>query len=52
MARLGGAYIDLYLLGIRELGAFDLGAGTTRSRPEQSLIIAYLDLLESQMQAQ
>jgi hypothetical protein len=48
MARLGGAYIDLYLLGIKQLGTLDLNAEATSKRPDVELIRDYLDLLQAQ----
>jgi len=48
MARLGGAYIDLYLLGIKQLGTLDLNAEATSKRPDVELIRDFLDLLQAQ----
>ena len=48
MARLGGAYIDLYLLGIKQLGTLDLNAEATSKRPDVELIRDFLDLLQTQ----
>jgi len=48
MARLGGAYIDLYLLGIKQLGTLDLNAEATSKRPDVELISNFLDLLQAQ----
>jgi hypothetical protein len=48
MARLGGAYIDLYLLGIKQLGTFDLNAEAGSKRPEVDLITDFLNLLHTQ----
>lgn len=48
MARLGGAYIDLYLLAIKQIGTFDLNAEADDKRPDEKLIKTFLDLLEIQ----
>lgn len=48
MARLGGAYIDLYLLAIQQLGTFDLNVEARSKRPDIELIERFLDLLQSQ----
>ena len=50
MARLGAAFIDLYLLAIRGIGGFALRGESARANPETRLVTAYLDLLENQMQ--
>jgi hypothetical protein len=49
MARLGGAYVDLYLLAIRQLGSFKLGRAADSEAAAEQLAAAYLDLLENQM---
>lgn len=53
MARLGGAYIDLYLLGIREIGSF---TGTRRSEGAdgsgRNLARRFVELLAAQAQDQ
>lgn len=49
MARLGAAYIDLYLLAIAALGSFSLGRQTERGEPAERLAVEYVDLLEHQM---
>lgn len=48
MTRLGGAYIDLYLLGIKQLGTFGLNVEAGGKRPDIELIRDFLDLLQSQ----
>jgi len=48
MARLGSSYIDLYLLGIRQLGTLDLNAEAAIKRPDVKLIRDFLDLLQAQ----
>ena len=50
MARLGAAYIDLYLLAIAALGSFSLGRQTERREPAERLAVEYVDLLEGQME--
>ena len=49
LARLGAAYIDLYLLAIRELGSFALRQETETERPERRLAREYVKLLADQM---
>lgn len=49
-ARLGHAFIDLYVLAVNRLGSIDLGAREeSEDVPGQDLIGDYLDLLENQM---
>jgi ERCC4-related helicase len=48
MARLGAVFIDLYLLGIKQLGTFDLNVEAKTKRPEVELINDFLDLLQTQ----
>ena len=48
MARLGAAFIDLYLTFIRLIGSFRVRAEMKGDRPEQMLVRAFLDLLERQ----
>jgi len=48
MARLGGAYIDLYLLGIKQLGTLNLNAESKSKRPDVKLIRNFLNLLQAQ----
>lgn len=48
MARLGAAFIDLYLLGIKQLGSFDLNVEAKIKQPEIALINDFLDLLQKQ----
>lgn len=50
MARLGAAFIDLYLLGIKQFGSFDLNVEAKIKRPEIALINDFLDLLQTQSQ--
>ncbi len=50
MSRLGAAYVDLYTLAIRDIGSFDLSREAATPRPEEGLAVAFLDLLEQQMQ--
>ena len=49
MARLGAAYIDLYLLAIAALDSFSLGRQTKQGEPAEKLAVKYVDLLEQQM---
>ena len=49
MARLGAAYIDLYLLAIRDLGSFALRREADTLDAAPRLALAFLDLLEKQM---
>lgn len=51
MARLGGPYIDLYLLVIKQIGTFDLNAEAAGKRPDVKLIKSFLELLQSQSEA-
>ncbi len=51
MARLGGAYIDLYLLGIKQIGTFELNAEAAGKRPDEKLIKRFIDLLQAQSKA-
>lgn len=46
MTRLGAAYIDLYLLAIRQLASFRTRGEV--ERPEERLVDGFLDLLEQQ----
>ena len=48
MARLGSTFIDLYLLGIKQLGTFDLNAEVKIKRPAKALIRDFLNLLQKQ----
>jgi hypothetical protein len=49
-ARLGHAFIDLYVLTVNRLGSIDVGARKeSEESPGQDLIADYLDLLERQM---
>lgn len=48
MARLGATFIDLYLTFIRLIGSFQVRAEMEGDRPEQTLVRAFLDLLERQ----
>ena len=50
MARLGATFIDLYLMFIRLVGSFRMRAEMEGERPEQTLVRAFLDLLERQSQ--
>ena len=47
MARLGAAYIDLYLLAIERIGSFKLGR-RQEIEPTAELAVAFVDLLERQ----
>ena len=49
MARLGAAYVELYLLAIENLGSFDLGVESRIDRPAEKLITDFLELLARQM---
>lgn len=49
MARLGAAYIDLYLLAIRDIGSFITAKRTEGKMAERSLAGDYADLLNAQM---
>ena len=46
MARLGAAYIDLYLLAIKQLGSFDLGPQTDEDAPGEDLASAFVGCLD------
>jgi hypothetical protein len=48
LARLGNAFIDLYLLGIKQLGKFDLNVEAKIKQPEVALIKDFLGLLQKQ----
>lgn len=51
MSRLGGAYIDLYLLAIRQLGSFEHGSQAAGDHESgQSLGSSFVDLLAEQRQ--
>lgn len=49
MARLGVAYVDLYLLAIHQLGSFDMGAEAGATDVVAELARSFLGLLEQQM---
>ena len=49
IARLGAAYIDLYLLAIAALGSFSLGRQSEQAEPAEKLAVEYVGLLERQM---
>lgn len=48
LARLGNAFIDLYLLGIKQLSTFALNVEARIKQPEVALINDFLDLLQKQ----
>ena len=48
MARLGAAYIDLYLLAIKTLDSFSLGQQAEVEDPADRLAVDYVDLLDKQ----
>ncbi len=52
MARLGGAYIDLYLTAIRQLASFEARSESDAKQPEKVLVAEFLDLLERQSHEQ
>lgn len=52
MARLGAAYIDLYLLAIAQVGSFIPKERGARRRQDDDLVQDFLDLLEAQMNKQ
>ena len=49
MARLGAAFIDFYLLAIKQLGSFDLNVEAKIEQPEVALINDFLDLLQNSL---
>ena len=52
MARLGAAYIDLYLTAIRQLGSFEARSESDAEQPEKVLVSEFVDLLERQSHEQ
>ena len=52
IARLGAAYIDLYLTAIRQLGSFEARSESDAQQPEKILVSEFLDLLERQSHEQ
>ena len=48
MARLGASYIDLYLLAIKQLGAFTLRQESDSDAPVPNLAHSFVDLLDRQ----
>ena len=50
LARLGIAYIDLYLLALKQIGSFDASVQSRQPKPVETLAENYLDLLEKQRQ--
>lgn len=48
MSRLGAAYIDLYLLAIREAGSFEMGPATGSDATDRDLARRFVELLAEQ----